>query len=232
MVAKRESHPILDAMKPDTPIAVLTGDLVASTALSRDQISVAFSALKDCAELQARWQGAPLHFTRHRGDGWQVVLAQPKYALRSALAFRAALRAKSGTLDTYIGAAEGKRPATLHPDLNYETEAVFVASGTALDWAKSNEDAVRMEFKPHGPLNAAFILADRISRDWTQAQAAAIAPFLAPVHVPTATDVADRLGKSRQAVSKALDAARYPALLQALTSLESGPETEHAGQDA
>lgn len=219
-------------MKTDTPIAVLTGDLVASTALSRDQISVAFSALRDCAELQARWQGAPLHFTRHRGDGWQVVLAQPKYALRSALAFRAALRAKSGTLDTYIGAAEGNRPATLHPDLNYETEAVFVASGTALDWAKSNEDAVRMEFNPHGPLNAAFILADRISRDWTQPQAAAIAPFLAPVDVPTATDVADRLGKSRQAVSKALDAARYPALLQALTSLEVGRETEHAGQDA
>ena len=207
-------------MKADAHIAVLTGDLVASTALGTDKIAQAFEALEACAATQAGWFGAPLHFTRHRGDGWQVVLARPECALRSALAFRAALKARDGALDSYIGAAEGEGPDKIGADLNYETNEVFIKSGAALSWAKTNEDWVRMEYNPKGPLSAAFMLADRISRDWTQPQAAAILPFLAPVHVPTATDVAAQLGKSRQAVSKALDAARYDALLLALQSIE------------
>ena len=73
-------------MTKDTQhIAVLTGDLVHSTELGPKGIEAAFGALQRCAEDQENWYGKPLHFTRHRGDGWQVALAKPEYALRSAL---------------------------------------------------------------------------------------------------------------------------------------------------
>ena len=63
-------------------IAVLTGDLVASTTLGEARIARAFQALADSAALQAAWHGAPLRFTRHRGDGWQVALARPARSVR------------------------------------------------------------------------------------------------------------------------------------------------------
>ena len=206
-------------------IAVLTGDLVGSTGLSPAEVAQAFDALIDCAAMQADWHGAPLHFTRQRGDGWQVALARPALALRSALAFRAALRCEGGEFDSYISIAEGEVTGAIGPDLNAETAAVFVTSGDGLDILKLlslSERVVYVDdaYDEGGPLNAVTVLADHISQGWTPAQAAAILPFLTPGDEPSYTEVAKALGKSRQAVTKALDAAGYPALKRALHSIE------------
>ncbi|MYM55751.1 MarR family transcriptional regulator [Rhodobacteraceae bacterium GS-10] len=205
-------------------IAVLTGDLVGSTSLSPAQVAQAFDALADCAAMQADWHGALLHFTRQRGDGWQVALARPALALRSALAFRAALRSEGSEFDSYISIAEGEVAGKLGSDLNAETTDVFVASGDGLDMLKLLSKSERMFYGDGGPLNAATVLADHISQGWTPAQAAAILPFLAPDAEPSYTEVAKALGKSRQAVTKALDAAGYPALQRALHSIEEAAD--------
>ncbi len=210
-------------------IAVLTGDLVGSTSLSPAQLAQAFDALADCAAMQADWHGAPLHFTRQRGDGWQVALARPALALRSALAFRAALRCEGGEFDSYISIAEGEVAGKLGPDLNAETAKVFVTSGDGLDMLKLLSLSERMVYVDDaygqgGPLNAVAVLADHISQGWTPAQAAAILPFLARGDEPSYTEVAKALGKSRQAVTKALDAAGYPALKRALHSIEEAAD--------
>ncbi len=204
------------------PIAVLTGDLVDSTRLGESRINGAFEALADCAETQAAWHGAPLHFTRHRGDGWQVVLARPALALRSALAFRAALRARDEAFDSYIAISEGRVSGPVGQNLNEENAEVFVRSGRNLDFLTASDLSIRMAFAEDGALNAAIILADHLSQGWTGAQAAAILPFLAPGQDLTYTEVARTLGKSRQAVTKSLDAAGHSALVYALNSLERG----------
>ena len=67
------------------PRLVLTGDLVASSALSPDRLAMALDALSEAAALLEYWYDAPLHFTRHRGDGWQVCLPVDLSALRAAL---------------------------------------------------------------------------------------------------------------------------------------------------
>ncbi|MBR9652021.1 MarR family transcriptional regulator [Thalassovita aquimarina] len=205
-------------------IAVLTGDLVASTRLPPGQLASAFDALADCAALQADWHRAPLRFTRQRGDGWQVVLARPAFALRSALAFRAALRSGGSEFDSYISIAEGPVAGEIGPDLNAETAEVFVKSGDGLESIKRSGEAGRMTYQGKGFLNATTVLADHISQHWTPAQAAAILPFLAPGDAPSYTEAARGLGKSRQAVTKALDAAGYPALKIALQSIEAAAD--------
>ncbi|NVK46389.1 MAG: MarR family transcriptional regulator [Rhodobacteraceae bacterium] len=205
-------------------IAVLTGDLVNSTGLGPEKVERAFVALEDCAEMQAEWMGGQsLHFTRHRGDGWQVALAEPKYALRSALCFRAALRALGEEFDSYIGIAEGDVEGEVGPDLNEETNKVFSLSGNALEEIKSNKDlAYRIAYFERGAKDAASILADYISQHWSPIQAATIAPMLLPTGRPTQTEIAKVLGKTRQAVSKALGAAGTEAITISFETLEEG----------
>ena len=214
-------------------IAVLTGDLVNSTGLGPAKVERAFRALEDCAALQADWAGGrSLHFTRHRGDGWQVALPEPKYALRAALCFRAALRAEGEDFDSYIGLAEGEAPEDIGPDLNEETEEVFVASGDALDMIKLLSLGERLQHASGGALQATTLLADYISQGWTPPQASAILPFLSPGTPPHYTEIAKALGKSRQSVTKSLEAAGYQVLRDALKTLEAAdtpadPEAEH-----
>ncbi|WP_298557342.1 MarR family transcriptional regulator [uncultured Aliiroseovarius sp.] len=207
--------------KTQTHIAVLTGDIIGSTQMSPEDLERAFDALSASAEVQADWHGEDLHFTRQRGDGWQVRLARPELALRSALAFRAALRCEGKEFSTFMAAARG--PATpLMPglDLNWASDEAFIESGRRLDQIKSNSLTTQMAHTDIKALGATFVLADYISQSWTPAQAAAILPMLAPGNSPSNSEVARALGKSRQAVAKALEGAGYDAIWVALAYIE------------
>ncbi|SMR72916.1 hypothetical protein SAMN04488030_1664 [Aliiroseovarius halocynthiae] len=205
-----------------TNIAVLTGDIIGSTQMSPEDLERAFDALTTSAEVQAEWHGESLHFTRQRGDGWQVRLARPELALRSALAFRAALRCEGKEFSTYMGLATGHaKPHISGVDLNTSTEQVFVGSGHQLDCMKLIYANIEMLHATNGSVGAAFVLADRISQSWTPAQAAAMLPMLAPGNSPSHSEVARALGKSRQAVAKALEGAGYDAVWMALGNIEN-----------
>lgn len=207
------------------PIAVLTGDIVNSTGLGVDKTDRALAALEHCARGQRGWIGADLRFTRQRGDGWQVALERPEFALRSALIFRAALRALGAEYDSYIGMAQGAASTAADADLNRKMDAVFIASGRALDTLKAMQS-----FQPHmahaarGALAAAVALADHLSDGWTPAQAQAIGPMLSPETDLSYTELAEILGKSRQAVTKSLFAAGFQPLFLALQLLEKAPQ--------
>ncbi len=200
-------------------IAVITGDLVGSTELGPEKIERAFAALSDCADAQADWHGASLHFTRHRGDGWQVALAKPEMALRSALAFRAALRAEGAEFDSYMGIAEGEVEGEVGSDLNSEASVVFTHSGWAADAAKKmNRQKLVLSYGE--ALYAAAVLVDEISQGWTPTQAQTILAAIHPTEKPNYTKIAEDLGKSRQAVTKSLEASSYEAILTALQFIE------------
>ncbi|KAB6715803.1 hypothetical protein C8029_12755 [Roseobacter sp. TSBP12] len=211
-------------------IAVLTGDLVNSTGLGPAKIERAFAALEDCAATQAEWMGESLHFTRHRGDGWQVALAEPKYALRSALAFRAALRAQGEEFDSYIGIAEGEVEGEIGPDLNEETAKAFSVSGEKLEHVKSGEaladiklssTGIRMLYDRSTPQDALAIALDGYASEWTQVQAATIQEILSPDYDLNFSKTAIKLGKSRQTVTKTIRASQYVRISLALASMET-----------
>lgn len=208
-------------------ITVLTGDLVKSTSLGTSKISRAFGALEGCAERLAALQDAPLHFSRHRGDGWQIALERPALALRATLAFRAALRAQGQEFDSYIGMAEGNVTGSIGPDLNDETTEVFIRSGEMLELVKrASAGRIRMEHSLQGPVRAVILLADCIVQGWTPIQASTMLHMLLAPEAPSFTDTASELGKSRQAVAKSLDAAGYDFIRAALESLEDTPEND------
>ncbi|MFV0358960.1 MarR family transcriptional regulator [Tropicimonas sp.] len=199
------------------PIAVLSGDIVASTALPRQRLDDVMSALATAAGDMSTWHGAELRFTRQRGDGWQVVLAQPVRALRSALYMQSAIRALGKGITTRISIATGAGGPGSGPDLNSATDAVFVAAGRGLDSMTGPE---RMRHASGGAIGAATRLADLIAQEWTAAQARALHPMLVPGDPPRHADVAQRLGITRQAVTQALAAAGFDALDAALRLIE------------
>ncbi len=197
-------------------IAVLTGDLVRSTDLEQDRLDQAMQALAAAAARASSWHGASLMFSRNRGDGWQVCLARPDLALRTALCMRAALRTGGKDLATRIAIAVGDGDPGSTGDLNAASGPVFVASGRGLD---ALELPAMMTFEGGGALGAAVRLADHVSQGWTEAQARAVGPMLEP-DTPVRREVAQAIGISRQAVDQALEAAGYPALAEALTLIE------------
>ncbi len=203
--------------EPQT-IAVLTGDLIDSTALGPAGIDRAMDALRDAAKTVEGWGiCGPLHFTRHRGDGWQIVVDDPRYALRVAVMLRATLRAVGA--DTYIGIAEDAVDHPVGPNLNTENGPVFAASGRALELAKTSDYAIT---HARQAAQGIAILLNRICTEWTTVQAATIAAAIRP---PTndlrLTDIAERLGKSRQSVTKSLQSAWYWDITDALLHLEN-----------
>lgn len=202
-------------------VTVFTGDLVNSTQLTKAQLAAAFDVLETCAKMAAEWHGASLQFTRHRGDGWQVILAQPKYALRTALYFRASLKALGSEFDTYIGIARGEAAIAIKEDLNSRNEDVFVNSGRALELIKKAKSAeVRIAYLNGGAESAATILADKIVDDWTPTQAETMAHILQAFTETTYTEIAKALGKSRQTVTRTLTAAGFEPVFLALELLE------------
>ena len=214
-------------MSYDNTIAVLTGDLVGSVALGPEKVEQAMTALEDAARGMEHWVGAPLRFTRHRGDGWQVVVETPKFAIRVALMFRAALRSLGSEFDTYVGLAEGPSHPIEETDLNKVTGDVFTKSGASLEEAKASGPSLRMDYHFPFSKNSVLILADHISQGWTPVQAQLLQVLLAPSDKLTpVTQLAEMFGKSRQTISKSVEAAGFEAIYMALFSLEWEPKND------
>ena len=208
-------------MSSNVTIAVLTGDLVGSVALGPEKVEQAMAALEHAAQGMEHWIGAPLHFTRHRGDGWQVVVRYPKFAIRAALMFRAAIRSLGNEFDTYIGLAEGNHVGYIPNDLNTITGKPFTWSGAELEKIKGRNLINRMGFGEATPSNGVLILADHISQGWTPTQAELMSIILDISNRPkNYTGIAKRLGKSRQTISKSLDAAGFDSISLALSGIE------------
>lgn len=199
-----------------TDAIVITGDIAASTRLSADRLTTGLEALDTGAALLGRWLSAPVHFTRHRGDGWQICLPPKIAPLRAALVMRGSLRIADKNLQTRMAIATGPAQVPSDGNLNTATGAAFVASGQLLDRLEGAEIADAAG----GATGAATRLAHHISEGWTQAQARSVLPMLAPDR-PTQDMVAETLGISRQAVRQALVAAGFPALLAAIEMLET-----------
>ncbi len=201
----------------DTSVAVLTGDIVNSSDLEREQRQTLFAALKSAAEVISAWNGVePTGFERFAGDSWQLLLTTPGIALRACLMLRAYIRAENRTFETRISVGIGSVEPLSSEGLGASDGVAFRLSGRGLADLPKNRF-----FGLHGSaeVNAAFILADSISQDWTQKQAAALVHGLQPNRI-SHDAMAQILGISKQAVAKRLASAKAPALLAAAELFE------------
>jgi hypothetical protein len=197
--------------------AVLTGDLVNSTALARDQLELAFSKLTIAANTISRWQSAPSHFSRYRGDGWQMVLTRPELALRAALFLAASIGTLGPMFATRIAIGCGE---VMPSSSQIPFAPAYVAAGHALDTMHKKRRIVHAQ---GGAISATTALADHIAKGWTPAQCTVLALSLSP-HKMTHADMAKTLGITRQSVEKSLAAAGFPAIETALSQIEAADD--------
>lgn len=198
---------------PDTAAshAVITGDLVASTRLPDDRLDRAMMALQAAA---AAW--GDLHFTRFRGDGWQVLIHPAGRALRVALSLAAALTAADTGLATRLAIGFGRATRVTPGDLSAATGSAFHRSGRALD-ALPRGHHWGIAAAPGLPnwIAASVPLAERQAAGWTRGQAAVVAQFLHPDEL-TQEEWAARMGLSRQAWASRLAGSGITAWLPTL----------------
>jgi len=213
-----------------SPTAILTGDLIGSTRVPTDRIAHTMSLLSGNLPVGIRWNwtAADLYFTRYRGDGWQMRVPAPD-ALRWAITLLASLRADPLAIGSRISIGIGaiSNPGT--EDLSDASGPAFEASGRGLDTMYRDERLFLMGGKAAADdpgvriLDAeqavVMLIDERISR-WTPEQAEAVAHFLHP-DAPPATEIAERLGITPQAVSYRLRGAGAKTLRTVLETLEA-----------
>lgn len=203
-------------------IAVLTGDLVNSTRQGADKIDTAMHALRRTAAAIATWQASPAdpRFTRFRGDGWQMVLTDPKLSLRAAVVLQATLVALG--LESRISVGIGPAESLGSTDLADAAGPVFELSGQGLDrMTDISRLAIAGDAVIAQDAMIADLLGERMGR-WTAAQAEAAAMQLSsPTRSPTLHEIGRTLGISPQAVNDRVRGAGCHSIASVLRQWEA-----------
>lgn len=196
--------------------AVLTGDIVKSRELSGEQSKALQQRLKSVAdEFESVFPGsiaASLGITR--GDGWQIALEKPGYALRLSLYIRGVVKSEFQT-DTRVSIGIGSVDRLEKENIVESTGPAFEHSGEGLEAMKKKQ---RMNFVggPSGSRAIARLL-DCLAGRWSERQAfVAFHSFLDETQdeIAAQSPVSSRTGKrpSRQAVAKTQDQIHFDVL--------------------
>lgn len=207
-------------------VAVLTGDIVDSTALDLKGLALARQSLTGAArafeDIYADALLLPAEF--FRGDAWQMALRRPELGLRLALFLTARLRSE-GDVRTRVaiglGAAEG-----LSPSVTTSVGEGFQLSGRALD-AMTGYYVLTADLpEASGPVRdwvrLCVQLCGRFAQTWTRRQAEIVAMALLttpPHHAAIADKLVPKVAK--QTVTKALEGAHWHWLLDAVATFEA-----------
>lgn len=210
-------------------VAVLTGDVVGSRKLGTDRLEDLFECLDSAAARLAKWPGnaGPDTINRSRGDSWQLALSSPRFALRACLFIRAAIKSADRQYDTRIGVGIGRTSRFDPGDVGASDGAAFQLSGAQLDDRSGHARfriAIEGKLQSQDLFSAVFALCDRISKDWTAAQARVMYHLLAPENAGmTQQDIGHLLVPvvTQQQVGKAYLQAGGPALFEALAAFEN-----------
>lgn len=207
--------------------AVILGDLVGSRRHDAAALDGAMADLSQAAQSLGSIVGA-VHFTRFRGDGWQLVTPRPEMALRIALTLMARLTAK-GDLLTRVAIGVGQIDNLAGGNLGAASGSAFLRSGQMLDQMKGGRRLVLAGAPAAATplIDAQLQLLEFIVGRWSPAQAEAVALALSPGWDVLA-DLAARLGVTRQAVQLRLKGAGFSAITAALDAFEGfGWEGRH-----
>ena len=190
-------------------IAVITGDIVKSQSLSRDELEAVFDGLSDAAARMERLSGQPAYLTRFRGDGWQMVVT-PQYLLRAILSVRSRILMVDKHFDTRMAVAIGEGSVASNT-LDDATGPVFTASGHALE-AMTRNQRIHAAEVPVAIAMAIPLLAS-LSNRWSRAQSEVIWHAM-DIPTPSQVEVARRFDHAPQTVHKHWTNAEADVLLQ------------------
>lgn len=198
-----------------TIVAVLTGDLIGSTAAGSEATDRTMKILSSTQGHISKLAGESTRFTRYRGDGWQSFLYSPQFALEASLLITAVLRGTAGCLMTRISVGLGTLDRLGATSLETASGQAFVESGMGLDkMPRSKHFAINGAPYVRDWHRAIFDLVEWQSGRWSREQAEAVALTL--MHNWPQEDLAKLIGVSRQALNARLRSAGRSALDEAL----------------
>ncbi|MDE2183895.1 MAG: hypothetical protein KGJ78_12825 [Alphaproteobacteria bacterium] len=207
--------------------AVLTGDIIASTELSAAQLEKARALLSECARrIRSRQPGAIYGRSEFfRGDAWQLLLAEPRWALRSALLIRAMFRAELD-IDTRVAIGIGGVDTLTKSRVSLSTGEAFTLSGRALDRITGHFQLTGALPDDAGDLAEWFPvvlhLCSGLMRSWTRRQAEIAARALLlrdATHESIAASLTPPV--SKQTVTDSLAGANWRTLLEPVRLFEA-----------
>lgn len=211
---------------PTKRYAVLTGDIVNSSKLSKDDRKMLPGAIKRAARetRKAFPETVPLDIEVFRGDSWQMLVLDPVLSLRIGLYFRACLRSgkeRGRGLDTRTAIALGAIDFVPKGKVSEGDGEAYRASGQGLETLPSGRflTVTSAAFPDENPLGAIAVLIDALAQRWTGKQARAVAGALRGW---TQEKIAKAWPESisQQAITKHLGSAHWPALETALVFSE------------
>lgn len=212
----------------DRDYAVITGDIVGSSQLSRvEREKLVAEFRRASAALQKAFpQEVPLPAELFRGDGWQFLALTPGRALRLALFFRCWLVSRAPErrrVDTRMAIAVGRVSFVPGRSVSAGDGEAYRTSGKALD---SLEEPFRLAYvlpathPQAGAVGGLAPVVDALVQGWTARQARAV---LGKLQDRTQEEIAAEWpgGISRQGIAGHLVKARWLALEKTLQWAES-----------
>lgn len=216
--------------------AVITGDIVGSTRLSRGEMAKVRKTISDAIRAFVRRNDSITRDVEFfQGDSWQVLLGDPANTLRLTLLIQSSLRAKMVTETRAaigIGTVEG-----LEKTAAISNGEAFSLSGRAL---ANMSNAFRLTGalpERAGPLAQWFPctlhLCSGLVRGWTCRQAEVMSLWLSAVD-PTYDWIAGNLDPpiAKQSVGDILTSANLPELREALAVFHAADWQRIAGAEA
>ena len=207
--------------------AVLTGDIVNSTALAPDELESVRGWLSDAIDEVKHWKRGLVRGNAEffRGDAWQLLLAEPALALRTAVFLRASLLAEP-RVDSRVSIGLGRVEKISRGRISLSTGEAFSLSGRALD-QMTQYSRMTIEVPQSAGAMAAWFpviagLCDSLISQWTARQAEIVCLAITPGE-QTQEEIAETLvpAVSRQAVTKALDSANWHSIRAAIRQFET-----------
>jgi hypothetical protein len=207
--------------------AALTGDIVGSRQLSAERLErTRRLVMRGAAQFRRRQAralcGAPEVF---RGDAWQLLLREPRWALRVALLLHALLLAEND-VRTRISIGVGAVDVINLRRISVSTGEAFTLSGHALDHITGYFDLTGGLPERAAALSSWFPamlhLCSGLVRHWTRRQAQIVSLALLmdnPTHASIARTLRPKVAK--QSVSESLAAARWRSLLEGIRVFEA-----------
>jgi len=198
--------------------AVITGDLVESTAMTNDYQATLNAIVNDII----RHQDREFLFEVYRGDSFQALIHEPTKALLIGIILRAGLRRKSrgksieDAWDARISIGIGHvdhNTEIINSKLSTLNGEAFIRSGRTLDAMKNQGARLKIitgDTDLDKEFDAACPLVDTIISRWTTNQAEAIYLYL--LKNTTQKEIGQELQTTQRAISKRLEASSLDSM--------------------
>lgn len=203
--------------------AVLTGDIIESSKLNAGQLEKNRVALQNIInEFIGFHPGVVIgNIAYFRGDGWQLLMAEPKYLLRLLLFIACGLKLAEVN-NTRVGIAIGSAENINYENISLSTGEAFSKSGKIMNnienmKVKKNKPLWRLEDKNTYRVLTYEILG-AVVNDWTNAVALAIYEALKG---RTQQEIADETGVVRQVVGRKLKRGKWTLIKKILAEEEN-----------